>query len=76
MTEIFSDAGAAHDIAEVHYVSGDFEILSRGSYVLCAVTGQPIHLEHLRYWNADLQEAYATLEIATARYQEIHGSGT
>jgi hypothetical protein len=35
--------------------------------VLCAVTGEPIALEELRYWSADRQEAYASPEIATRR---------
>jgi hypothetical protein len=41
-----------------------------GSFVLCAVTGVQIPLEALRYWSVDLQEAYATPEIATRRFQE------
>lgn len=75
MTENFPGVVAAHDIATVHYLSGDLEVLSAGTYVLCAVTRQPIHLEHLRYWNADLQEAYATPEIAAARHRELFRSG-
>jgi hypothetical protein len=35
--------------------------------VLCAVTGEPIALEELRYWSAERQEAYASPEIATRR---------
>lgn len=30
-----------------------------GAFVRCAVTGEPIPLEDLRYWNVDLQEAYS-----------------
>ena len=32
--------------------------METGNYVLCAVTGDQIPLEMLRYWNADRQEAY------------------
>ncbi|QZO01544.1 DUF2093 domain-containing protein [Chenggangzhangella methanolivorans] len=38
-----------------------------GSFVRCAVTGQPIPLEELRYWNVERQEAYAGPEAALTR---------
>ena len=41
--------------------------LKPGSHVLCAVTGEPIPLEELRYWSARLQEAYISPEVATKR---------
>ena len=31
-----------------------------GAYVRCAVTKEPIAIDELRYWDVDLQEAYAT----------------
>ena len=45
--------------ARLEYLNGEFRILSPGSFVRCAVTGAPIKLEDLRYWNVDLQEPYA-----------------
>ena len=45
--------------AELEYLDGDFRILRPGAFVKCAVTGAPIPLEDLRYWNVDLQEPYA-----------------
>ncbi len=45
--------------AQIHYGDGEFAVLKPGPYVLCAVTGRPIPLEILRYWSAELQEAYA-----------------
>ena len=39
-----------------------------GSYVVCAVTGRPIPLENLRYWNVDLQEPYFDAAAASQRY--------
>ena len=36
--------------AELRYLDGDFEILKPGTHVLCAVTGQEIALDDLRYW--------------------------
>jgi len=48
--------------AEVKYLDGDFRIVKPGSFVRCAVTGIPIPLEELKYWDVELQEAYANPE--------------
>jgi hypothetical protein len=53
--------------AEVKYLDGDFRIIRPGAFVRCAVTGTPIPLEELKYWNVDLQEAYATPEAVMRR---------
>jgi hypothetical protein len=53
--------------AKLYYGPSSFRVLRPGRYVLCAVTGEPIDLEELRYWSAERQEAYATPEIATRR---------
>lgn len=60
----------ADGMAEVEYLDGEYRVVKPGSFVLCAVTGQAIPLEALRYWSVDLQEAYATPAIATRRFQE------
>lgn len=44
--------------AKVKYLDGDFIIEVPGTHVFCAVTGKPILMEMLRYWNVDLQEPY------------------
>jgi hypothetical protein len=44
-------------------------VLTPGDFVRCAVTGEPIPLPDLRYWSVDLQEAYASAEIAFERYR-------
>ena len=44
-----------------------FRVIKPGHFVLCAVTGEPIALEELRYWSVERQEAYATPEIAAGR---------
>lgn len=64
---------AAGDIAKLHYGDGDFAVLKPGRYVICAVTGQKVPLEQLRYWSAELQEAYAGPAEALQRWQETHG---
>jgi hypothetical protein len=56
--------------ARLHFGPNGFRILSSGSHVVCAVTGEAIAIEVLRYWSVERQEAYATCEIATRRMLE------
>lgn len=58
--------------AEIVYGDGEFRVVRPGAYVTCAVTGVKIDLDDLRYWNVDLQEAYATPEASLKRHQEKH----
>ena len=53
--------------AELEYGDGEFKVVRPGVFVRCAVTGAPIPLEDLRYWNIERQEAYATPEAKLAR---------
>ena len=55
--------------AEVKYLDGDFRVVKPGAYVRCAVTGQAIPLEELKYWSVDLQEAYASPEAVLERHR-------
>ena len=57
-------------LAELEYLDGEYRVMRPGSYVVCAVSGVNIPLEALRYWNVDLQEAYATPAFALQRFQE------
>jgi hypothetical protein len=56
--------------AQLRYLDGEFQVLSPGEFVRCAVTGDKIALADLRYWNVDLQEAYASADISLKRYLE------
>jgi len=53
--------------AVLRYEPASFSVMKRGSFVLCAVSGERIPLDSLRYWSAARQEAYATPELATKR---------
>lgn len=53
--------------ASLSYGPNGFRVLSPGHFVTCAVTGEKIPLEELRYWSVDRQEPYATAEAATRR---------
>ena len=41
--------------------------MSPGKFVLCAVSGERIALDALRYWSVERQEAYASPLLATRR---------
>lgn len=56
--------------AQVRYLDGEFQVLSPGDFVRCAVTGEAIELAQLKYWNVDLQEAYVSPEVSLKRYLE------
>lgn len=51
--------------ARLHYMANGFRVLAQGDHVVCAVSGEKIAIEALRYWSVARQEAYATAEIAT-----------
>lgn len=53
--------------ARLRYLDGEFEVITPGPHVLCAVTGQPIPLDELKYWSVDRQEAYVDIEASAAR---------
>jgi hypothetical protein len=58
---------SADRTAVLRYEPSGFRMVSPGSHVLCAVTGEKIPLDVLRYWDVERQEAYASAEIATKR---------
>lgn len=64
------DRELSRDLAVLHYGDGEYAVLKPGRYVACAVTGQRIALDALRYWSPDLQEAYASPEASLKRWQE------
>ena len=53
--------------AQLIYGPNGFRVMRPGNHVLCAVTGETIALETLRYWSVERQEAYASPEIASRR---------
>ena len=55
--------------AKLRYLDGEFQVLTPGDFVRCAISGEPSALPDLRYWSVDLQEAYASAEIAFERFR-------
>lgn len=58
---------SGQNAATLIYGPNGYRMVRPGHFVLCAVTGEPIPIEELRYWSVERQEAYASAEIATSR---------
>ncbi|MEE2565966.1 DUF2093 domain-containing protein [Hyphobacterium marinum] len=58
--------------AQLEYGDADFMILKPGAYVVCAVTGDKIPLNDLRYWSAVRQEAYRDAYASVQQWRETH----
>ncbi len=50
--------GSGFREAKIRYLDGDYQVLSAGSYVICAASGVQIPLDELRYWSVARQEPY------------------
>jgi hypothetical protein len=66
--------GSGSGEAKVRYLDADFQVVSPGSYVRCAVTGTPIPLDELKYWSVARQEAYVDARASFERELEERGS--
>ena len=53
--------------ARIHYMAGTFRVLADGDHVRCAVTGERIPLDKLRYWSVVRQEPYRDAEASLQR---------
>lgn len=56
--------GSGYREAKIRYLDGDYQVVSAGSYVVCALTGVQIPIDELKYWSVARQEPYA--DCATA----------
>lgn len=57
--------------AELIYGDGEFKVVKPGEFVRCAVTGNPIPLDELRYWSVERQEPYASATISFERERDL-----
>ena len=57
--------------AKIKYLDGDYQVLSSGTYVECAVTAKHIPIEELKYWNVTRQEAYIDVQASFKRESEL-----
>ena len=59
--------------AKLKYLDGDIQVILPGDFVVCAVTGQKILVDDLRYWSVELQEPYVSAKASFKRYRELQG---
>ena len=57
-------------LAKVKYLPNNFQVIEKGDYVICAVSGKAISLENLTYWNVELQEPYYSYVEASKKKEE------
>jgi len=57
--------------AVLYYHAGSYDVITPGTYVVCAVSGLRIYLQGLKYWNAERQEPYANARFMLQRHQEF-----
>ena len=69
-----SFSGKPGGLARLRYDLSDYQVLTPGSFVICAVTGKPIPLEELRYWNPVRQEADVSAVASTLREEELNSA--
>jgi hypothetical protein len=58
---LMSSGGRA---ARLHYMANGFRVLVPGDHVVCAVSGDQIPVDDLRYWSVARQEPYASALIS------------
>ena len=58
--------------ARIRYLDGDFQVTSPGAFVRCAVTGESIPLDELKYWSVARQEPYLNAEISLRREIDVN----
>ncbi|MBB4838327.1 hypothetical protein HNP52_001378 [Sphingomonas kyeonggiensis] len=56
--------------ARLHFMANGFRVLTPGDHVVCAVSGEKVPLQMLRYWSVARQEPYASAALAM---QAMHG---
>jgi hypothetical protein len=56
--------------ARIHYMAGTYRLLGDGDHVVCAVTGERILLQELKYWSVERQEPYVDAEASLKAEQK------
>ncbi len=60
--------GGGNREAKIRYLDADFQILTPGTFVTCAITGRPVMVDELKYWSVDRQEPYIDAQAAFQAY--------
>ena len=53
--------------AMIEYLDSNIRVIRPGSFVRCAVTGEAIPLDELKYWSVERQEPYSSPEAVLKR---------
>ena len=56
--------------AKLKFHPNNFEIVEKGDYVICAISGKKIPLKELSYWSVELQEAYYSPKEVKKRFDK------
>ena len=56
--------------AKIRYGQADFQVLVPGDYVRCAVCGEKIPLDELKYWSFERQEPYLDAKASLQAEQD------
>lgn len=54
--------------AKLRYLDHEYQVLTVGDFVRCAVTGDPIRIENLRYWSVEKQVAFKSAQESFLDY--------
>ena len=57
-------------LAKIKYLPNNFKIIENGDHVICAVSGKPIEIGNLQYWNVELQEPYFSYKEANEKREK------
>ena len=68
MMNRFEGPGARE--ARIPSLDGDFQVTRPGAFVRCAVTGESIPLDELKYWSVARQEPYRDATASLSRERE------
>ena len=58
-------------LAKLRYLPNNFQIIEKGDYVVCAISGKKINLDNLNYWNVELQEPYFSYVEASKKKRGV-----
>jgi len=59
--------------AKIRFLDADFQVVTHGDFVRCAVTGKSIPLDELKYWSVERQEAYVDAETSARSFAKDYG---
>ena len=73
----FLDSGiSGQREAKLKYLDADFQVLQEGDFVRCGVSGDPIRLENLKYWDVERQMAFRSADTAFGEFLKRYRKNT